>query len=321
MLMRSPVMETDGAGPPARDRDTLLLGPVVADMEASFENFWQSRFAMPVEGQLRGRTRLSTERCAAIYADLHRYARDPANFAPEVRAALAHIPDTFPWLASHLTWDEVQFIHDVPGKNSGTHGLAGGGVTTTALAETLQRARVRIVIQSPYLIFPPGALDLFTGLVARGVEIAISTNSLASTDNLQAFSGYRKQRRKILAAGIKIFEFRPAPAVEKLLIARYAALEKSAPTFALHAKTMVIDGETLFVGTFNLDPRSSNLNTEVGVLIHSQTLAGQVEAAIRRDMQPENSWDPAQQDPDSEASWGKRLRLWFWERLPLDALL
>jgi putative cardiolipin synthase len=153
------------------------------------------------------------------------------------------------------------------------------------------------------------------------VDIRISTNSLASTDTAATFGGYHKQRKKLLKAGVQIYEFRPDPAVGRELLERYEKLAKEAPLFGLHAKTMVIDGETVFIGTFNLDARSANLNTEVGVLIRNPALASQVEASIERDMLPENSWDAAKDQPDAQAGFGRRVSLWFWKLLPIDPLL
>ena len=305
-----------------RDRDILLLGPVLKTMEESFERFWNDPLSVPVERLLADRKAgLSPERIAAIYRELHAYAADPANFAPAVRAALERFPERFPALVEGLAWGEVRFLCDRPGKNDGSSGLGGGGATTEALAAVVRGARQRVTIQSPYLILPDGALDLFRELIAKGVRVRISTNSLASTDNLQAFSGYLKQRRALLAAGIEIHEFRPRPAIMHTLIERYRALEKEAPVFAIHAKTLVVDGATLFVGTFNLDPRSANLNTEVGVLLTDPRLAAQVEANIERDMAPENSWNPAVDRPDRQAEAAKRLRVRFWQALPLQPLL
>jgi putative cardiolipin synthase len=83
----------------------------------------------------------------------------------------------------------------------------------------------------------------------------------------------------------------------------------------------VVDGETLFIGTFNLDPRSANLNTEVGVLLVNAKVAAQVEKAIERDMAPENSWDPVREDPDSFVPAAKRRTLLLWKALPLTPLL
>jgi putative cardiolipin synthase len=303
-----------------RDRDVLLLGPVVREMEQSFEAFWQSPLSAPIPDLLQKRRALSSERTEEIYTQLHAYAGDPANFAPEVRQALEDLPEKFPDLLERLAWEEVRFISDTPGKN-GNAGLDGGGQITRELMMVLSQARQRITIQSPYLVMPEGGIEFFRELVERGVDVSISTNSLASTDNLQAFSGYSKQRKELLAAGIKVYEFRPDPAVRRELIERHAELENSAPIFAIHAKTLVVDGRTLFIGTFNLDPRSANLNTEVGVLISDAGLAGEVEDSIRTDMRPENSWDAGVDDPDAQASLAKRVKLRFWKLFPLEPIL
>lgn len=304
-----------------RDRDILLLGPVVADMEASFERFWNAAQSVPVEKLLADHMKKMTpQRAKEIYAGLRAYAAKAENFAPEVRQALEDLPRKFDGLAKDMVWDRVRFLCDLPGKNSARYHFGGGGRTTAALVEELKKATRSVTIQSPYLVMPTGALKLFRSLVKRGVEVRIVTNSLASTDNLQAFSGYQKQRRSILKSGVKVFEFKPDPAIRRQLIERYPRLEKKAPVFAIHAKTMVIDGATLYVGTFNLDPRSANLNTEVGALVRNTVLAGQVERNILQDMAPENSWNAAD-NADRFAPAEKRRKLRVWKALPLEPFL
>ncbi|RQW84875.1 MAG: phospholipase D family protein [Geobacter sp.] len=304
-----------------RDRDALVMGPVVTGMEESFGRFWESPLAVPVEKLLAKKLKkITPARMNAIYADLRAYAGKQENFAPEVREALRNLPLKFDGLLREMVWDEVRFLSDMPGKNDGHAGLSGGGLTTTELAAVLRSARKKVIIQSPYLIMPDGGLALFRQLVRQGVEVRISTNSLASTDNLMAFSGYRKQRRSILKSGIKVYEYKPEPAIRAELMERYPKLEKEAPVFAIHAKSMVIDGETLFIGTFNLDPRSANLNTEVGILVNNPRLAAQVERNMERDMLPENSWDAAD-NPDRFAPVAKRRKVKLLQALPLTPLL
>lgn len=304
-----------------RDRDMLVLGPVVADMEASFQRFWDSTQVVPVEKLLaKEMRRMTPERAGEVYAGLHAYASKPDNFAPEVRQAMEDLPRKFEQVSREIVWGNVRFLCDLPRKNSSRRRFDGGGRTTAALVEELKKAGKSVTIQSPYLVMPKGGLELFRNMVKRGVEVRIVTNSLASTDNLQAFSGYHKQRRAILKSGIKVFEFKPDPAVKRELIERYPKLEKQAPVFAIHAKSMVIDGETLFVGTFNFDPRSANLNTEVGVLIRNPTLAGQVEQNILRDMSPENSWNAAD-NADRFAPPEKLRKVKLWKTLPLEPFL
>ena len=209
-----------------RDRDILLLGPVVADMEASFERFWNATQSVPVEKLLADHMKKMTpQRAKEVYAGLRAYAAKAENFAPEVRQALEDLPRKFDGLAKDMVWDRVRFLCDLPGKNSARYHFGGGGRTTTALVEELKKATRSVTIQSPYLVMPSGALKLFRSLVKSGVEVRIVTNSLASTDNLQAFSGYQKQRRSILKSGVKVFEFKPDPAIRRQLIERYPRLE------------------------------------------------------------------------------------------------
>jgi cardiolipin synthase C len=297
-----------------RDRDVLLLGEVAKDVGASFERFWKSELSVAVEA-LTQEVRLEPAEVQRVYGELHAYAKSPENFAPEVRAAIAATPAAFPRIAGEIVWGPAAFISDAPGKNQ-ARGLGGGGETTSALARLVAGAQSRIVIQSPYLVMSDAALSLFRQTAARGVKVRISTNSLASTDNIQAFSGYRNQRSRLLEMGLQIFEYRPDARVQRL-----AAPQAKAPVFALHAKTMVIDSGVLYIGTFNFDPRSENLNTEAGVVLRDPRLARAVEAAIETDMLPENSWNAATDRPDSHVPLTKRTRTRFWQLLPIRPIL
>jgi putative cardiolipin synthase len=306
-----------------RDRDILLLGPAVSDMQENFEEFWSSELAVPVETVLgSSASTISTAEAAQKAAELHAYADDPANFELETREAISNLSNAIPALLTDMEWQDVEFISDAPGKNDGSLGLAGGGLSTRSLIEAVKNARHSVLIQSPYLVLPPGGVELFSELHSRGVRTRISTNSLASTDNIPAFSGYHRQRPRLLNAGIELFEFKPHPGIQAELIDRYPALAANNPVFAIHAKSMVIDDRLVFIGTFNLDPRSANLNTEVGVLVESEKLARQLTESIERDMLAENSWHTTSEyAPDFEVTRGKRLQLGFVNLLPIEPLL
>ncbi len=306
-----------------RDRDVLLLGKAVSDMTENFEEFWKSEFAHPVEALLEIERQAITAAEVEQYSrELHAYAADPKHFEPQVREAIANASAFFPELLSAMTWEDATFISDVPGKNAGESGLGGGGESTQYLIDAVRNAKYSILIQSPYLVMPEGGIELFEELVKRGVRIRISTNSLASTDNIQAFSGYHGQRAELLEAGVELYEFNPHPAIKDELIKRYPRLAKNNPVFAIHAKSMVIDNKTVFIGTFNLDPRSANLNTEVGLLVDSKELAQQLTTSIEQDIDPANSWRTTEDfNPDSEVSRGKRFKMWFNRLLPLDPVL
>ena len=310
-----------------RDRDALLLGDVVKAMQASFEKFWDSGLCAKVEelydgiGLMQKHVRVDDADIKRVYSDLHNYAKSPDNFSPQVRAAIDAAPAAFARLAQQVVWGKVVFISDRPGKNDHRLQLDGGGTTTTALAQLVEAARDHIVIQSPYLVLSDPAMALFQKTTARGVRVRISTNSLASTDNLQAFSGYRNQRKKLLKMGLAIYEYKPDPEVQRHLMQRSPVMQGQPPVFAIHAKTLVVDSKIVYIGTFNFDPRSENLNTEVGVIIHNEALARTVEAAIETDMQAGNSWNAASDQPDQYVPFTKRSRIRFWQLMPIKPLL
>ncbi len=164
--------------------------------------------------------------------------------------------------------------------------------------------------------------QLFRDAVARGVRVRILTNSLASTDNLDAFSGYQRERATLLSLGVEIYEFKPDAAVRRQVMT--GALQTTlnyAPIFGLHAKSMVIDDRIAVIGTFNLDPRSANLNTECLVLVRDARMAKAVARAMAVDMQPENAWrTTATFNPDGEVALGKRFKVWLRRAVPKAVL-
>jgi putative cardiolipin synthase len=306
-----------------RDRDILLIGAAVQDMTDNFEEFWESEYAVPVQRILaEDLDEISAADSRQRAEELHAYAADPRNFAPEVREAIDATDQLVETLLQHLVWDDMAFISDIPGKNAGDMGLGGSGESTRLLIAALQEAEKEVLIQSPYLVMPEGGIRFFNDLVDRGVRIRISTNSLASTDNIQAFSGYASQRKELLRAGIQVYEYKPYPATRKTLTDRHPAIAKNNTVFALHAKSLVIDDKVLYIGTFNLDPRSANLNTEVGVLVENEQLAQQLAASIEHDIRPENSWRTTLEfNPDDEVGRGKRFRVMLNRMLPIEPIL
>jgi cardiolipin synthase C len=306
-----------------RDRDVLLLGKACAQATSSFEEFWESRLSQEV-------IRLATEEPKNVqdadrFENLHQYACNPENFWPQIRERIRDFPQTIARIKANegITWvDSVAFVSDAPGKNDGTQGLGGGGISTSALIELIQQADSSINIQTPYLITSEMGRDLFRSAVRRGVDVRILTNSLASTDNVEAFSSYQSTREELLATGVRIFEFRPDAAERKEMMtgALQATLEH-VPVFGLHAKTMVIDGRITVIGTFNLDPRSANLNTECVAVIYSEKITAGVMEGVEREFQQENSWEITSDfNPDDEVGKWKRLNTWTRKILPQDIL-
>ena len=315
-----------------RDRDVLLLGDVAKTMQLSFEKFWASPLSASVEelydglGLMQKHVTVKDDEIQKIYANLHAYANSPENFTAEFKQTITETPKIFAELAQQVTWANIEFISDTPGKNHMKYLMGGGGITTQKLAQLVENAKEQIIIQSPYLVMSSQAKKLFKAAIKRGVTVRINTNSLASTDNIPAFSGYRNQRASLIKMGIEIYEYKPNPQIKQQLF-RPVTLEQVAlennqpPIFAIHAKSMVVDAKTLYIGTFNFDPRSQNLNTEVGVIVQDEALANQVQSAIETDMQPENSWNAATDKPDQYVPLAKRNKVLLYQLTPIKPLL
>lgn len=306
-----------------RDRDVLLIGKASQDVQHSFNQFWNDSLSRPIDKIVKEQDfKLTPDQ---DYEYLHQYACNPINFWPQVREKIKLVPIAFQQIqnSGDLFWvDRVSFISDLPGKNSGSEGLAGGGVCTDSLISLIKRAKTSIYIQSPYLITTEHSQTLFKDAIQRGVDVRILTNSLASTDNLEAFSGYQREREALLNTGIKIFEFKPDASIRYRLMT--GALQKEidyAPIFGLHAKSMVVDKQMAVIGTFNLDPRSANLNTECIAVIYDLKIASDLFRSMEEDMKTENAWETTTAfNPDSEAEWKKRINTWMKRLIPKDIL-
>lgn len=305
-----------------RDRDVLMLGGVVANVEQSFDQFWQSELSVDVN---KLATRQQKKPITADFERLHQYACNPENFVSSIRQKISDLPKTFVEIerSGQLHWlNDVEYISDIPGKNTANKFLAGGGATTSRLLELVQQAKSSITIQTPYLVTTKDVRKVFKALVERGVEIKILTNSLASNDNLEAFSGYQRDRKALLNTGVEIYEFKPDAAIREKIMSQ--VLDKKladSPIFGLHAKSMVIDDEIAVIGTFNLDPRSIHLNTESITVIPSIEVAKSVKQGMLEEMQPENAWRISKDfNPDSEVSAIKRLKVKLRRIVPKSIL-
>ncbi|MCW8934924.1 MAG: phospholipase D family protein [Gammaproteobacteria bacterium] len=335
-----------------RDRDVLLVGDVVSEVKNIFEEFWKSNTSTKIEQLIGNPNSLDTglpleddwgdnievnTKAAKInlanltqtkiqknYQELHDYANDKANFLPEVRSSISDIDLEIKNIIASSYWLDAVFISDKPGKNNTwfNYSLGGGGDSTLALAKLMKSAKNNIVIQTPYLILSDEAWELFEETLSRGVSIKINTNSLSSSDNLPAYSGYSSQVNKLLDAGVEIYEYRHDAKRRQDLVKRYTQYKnKELPIFSLHAKTMVVDDSIVFIGTFNLDPRSENLNTEVGVIAKDPELARAVKREIEIDMQPGNSWNVRLEGHNNDTTIFKRSKLFLWKLLPIDPIL
>ncbi len=306
-----------------RDRDIFLVGKICEPIAASFEQFWSHPLSVPVSQLLPAD--MSPTYSPSMYGKLHQYACDTTNYWPQIRARVTNLPAAFQTLVNQdgIVWsDSVQYVSDDPGKNDGSQGLEGSGKTTEALIELIKNAQKSIDIQSPYLVTTVETRKLLETAVKRGVKIRILTNSLASTDNLEAFSGYQRDRKALLKTGVKIYEFRPDAACRaRLLTGALREKPTFTPIFGLHAKSMTIDGKTTVIGTFNLDPRSMHLNTECLTIIHNTQLTQKVQQGFDDEFKLENAWETTLQwNPDSDVNLRKRTKTFMRKVVPKSVL-
>jgi putative cardiolipin synthase len=306
-----------------RDRDILLIGKESSKVKKSFNSFWNNRLSKEVKLVIDENSK--NVHLENRFNNLHEYACNPENFWPQIRNRIKNLPRAFSAIknSGDLVWlEDVKFISDIPGKNNQKESYTGGGLTTTALINLVKNAKSSIEIQTPYLITTKLSQDLFKDAVSRGVKIRILTNSLASTDNLEAFSSYQSDREKLLKTGIRIFEFRPDAAERtKIMTGELQIKLEHKPIFGLHAKSMVIDGKTTVIGTFNLDPRSANLNTECIVIVNSEKVTRGVLEGMEEEFKPENSWETTLNfNPDTKVGQYKRLKTWTRKVIPKKIL-
>ncbi len=303
-----------------RDRDVMVLGKEVSIVQKSFEQFWNDSISVPVTNIVEDKE--DDFSSPSRYELLHQYACDPKNFWPQVRERIKKLPSAFKYIqeSGDLVWlDSINFISDYPGKN---REKGFGGRTTDSLISLVKQAKTSIDVQSPYLIVTELGLNLFRETVKRGVKVRIMTNSLMSNDNLESFAGYQSCRKQLLEAGVKIYEFKP-DAEERYKIMTGELQEKLnfKPVFGLHAKSMVIDGKITVIGTFNLDPRSANLNTECITVIHSQKVTEGVLKGMEIEFKPENSWETTLTfNPDNKADKKTQLKTWTKKVVPKEIL-
>lgn len=304
-----------------RDRDVFLAGKVISDLHASFEQYWQYDLSVPVEDLVKDNPFEENP----DFTRLHSYACNPENFHSAIRAEIEQVPDTFEQLnrEGKFVWlDDVEYVSDMPGKNDGSQFLGGGGLTRDRLIELTQNAKKSIIMQTPYLVTTKADRTYLKSLVDKGIEIKILTNSLASNDNLEAFSGYQRDRQSLLNTGVEIYEFKPDAKVRQRVMTgnMYETLPIK-PIFGLHAKTMTVDNDITAIGTYNFDPRSANLNTESMTVIRSAEITKDVKSSILLEMEPDNAWRITQDfNPDDRVSMSKQLGVKIRRIVPKNIL-
>jgi len=316
----------DGSGP----------APVVGDVSHAFDEYWNSAAAYPIDA-LVGRH--ADPAALAGYRDkLDAYLASEQS-SPYAVAALRRLREALDDDGdTEFTWGNATLLYDDPDKITRAPTDVQGHLMSQFKALNL-RAEQQMLIVSPYFVPGKDGVAWIRDMTRRGVRVTILTNSLAATDVAAVHAGYQRYRKDLLAAGVTLYELKPTTsegaAVKKSLFGSSKA--------SLHAKTYVFDRERIFIGSMNLDPRSIELNTEIGVLCESGAAAAAVadgveqqlaQAAWRLEQRTDANgtsrivWidtdangNPTELDTEPGVSALRRTGVWFLGLLPVESQL
>ncbi|MEX2614747.1 MAG: phospholipase D family protein [Alphaproteobacteria bacterium] len=285
-----------------RDLDLYVAGPIVREASRTFDRFWNSEWSIPIayideDGNGDGAVSAlqATLREAVAFGDT------PYDLVQDIDAARDLVDARF----ERLIWTEsARLLADRPNKAK----TKRSHVLTKMEAMLDVSLQHELLLEMAYLIPGEKGLEWLCGLVDEGIKVRVLTNSFLSNDVLTAYAGYRKYREDLVACGVEIFEMRPHAEFVK----RDWNWLKPTSAANLHTKAAVIDGELVLIGSFNLDPRSIRLNTEIALAVRNERLAGQVRKFITDGMKPDNAYRLKAVDGDlvwvGEVKDGKRLK-------------
>ena len=309
-----------------RDLDIVAAGPVVREVSAVFDHFWGSDTAVPA-GALVDRPPTEDDLRIRIVELMERVDQSTYPYAleddvVEFRQIISNLGDLLTWAPGAIIWNNPDTLIE-DGEE---------GELIVALREKLARVNESFTVESAYFVIGDRGVETVRELVGRGVHVRVLTNSLASNDVLAAHAGHAAYRKGLIEAGAELYELRSDSAVIK-------KTWKGRSRAGLHTKALVFDNEGLFIGSFNLDPRSANINTEAGLYVESPALASQLLAYMEEGVLPENSYrvtldengdlvwttiidgKEVRYDKDPLSTWGQRFTAGVISILPVHSQL
>ena len=242
------------------DLDVVAAGPIVPQLSASFDQFWNSKYAIPIASV-----------ASSVDAE--------SNSAPPVEAQLS---DNDRWLEQEVTakkleliWAPATVLADRPAKIASETSPDEELTIANDITALMGTAKQDLSIISPYFIPGKQGVALIAKLVENGVKVRILTNSLASTDSPLVDIGYARYRVALLKLGVDLREMRPKLGQKH---SRFHPFRSS--NASLHAKALVIDQKIVFIGSLNMDERSAKINSELGLVINSTEIAREVTSLL-----------------------------------------
>ncbi len=254
------------------DLDVMGIGPVVNDVSNMFDSYWNHERAAPLAAfaDMPDDPATELERVRAELEQSREHIKT-SKYAAAVRDQVLEYVETD---ASPFVWAPYTLAVDSPDKSFKSKAETSASIKTP-LRESLLSAKSEVIIISPYFVPRKAGIDAISELQRGGVDVTIITNSLAANNQSSVHGGYAPSRKPLLKSGVKIFEVRPDADV-----AGSEIVAASGAKTTLHTKAFIVDRRELFIGSFNFDPRSANINTELGVIIRSPEMAKQFTEVI-----------------------------------------
>jgi len=309
------------------DLDLAMVGPIVRDASASFDRYWNSPLAYPMD--VLAPNEVSPAALEALrerIAPMVEQARS-SRFATELGendAVKRLLSGDWPmqWSAKYA------FVADDPAKATGQGGGLAGSQVLAVLVPALESSRSTVTIISPYFVPGEAGTKALVDIARSGSDVRILTNSLAANDVAAVYGGYSKWREPLLEGGVKLWELKPTPGSTP----KSSMFGSSGAS--LHTKALAVDGRLVFVGSYNLDPRSTSLNSEQGIFVESPVITAQLEELFRTDSSGASAWavtlhDGGLQWDDGtqtherapDASTGRKFQAWIARVLPVSSQL
>jgi putative cardiolipin synthase len=262
------------------DLDVLAVGPVVNEVEKQFDTYWNSQVVIPVSAF--DHNMATTEDLEDARKDLIQFKRSQqdSKYAHDLRSSgiykrLINAADDSSKHTDHIFRGDVQVVYDDPAKSTGKS-EEDIVYLKSLMKPHLDKIKHSFEIVSPYFVPGDSGTEYLTGLVSDGINVRLLTNSLSSTDGIMAQSGYARKRIELLKGGVEIYELKNDWKTHASRSLRRSAKAKS----GLHAKTYIFDRKEIFIGSFNFDQRSANINTEVGVVYQVTEMAQLIASAV-----------------------------------------
>jgi putative cardiolipin synthase len=257
------------------DLDVLAVGSIAQEVERDFDRYWASESSYPAERIIPPLDTTELARTQAAVEEKHR----SAAAMPYLRA-VAERPFVRDLIAGTLAleWAVARLLSDDPAKV-----LQRAGASTLLwpqMKQALGPPSASLDLVSAYFVPTQTGTDGLAAFSREGVKVRVLTNSLEATDLAIVHAGYAKHRRALLSAGVELFEIKRQFAQPSV---RGQGLRGSSSS-SLHAKTFSVDRQRVFVGSFNFDPRSARLNTEMGLVIESTPLARQMDEMLANEI-------------------------------------